>query len=94
VPGPGEGRAEGQQQERRLMDRKTHTLSDADITSIRAVSRRTLLQALGLGAGLAATGTAATYAQPTPKPPRRDPCRDTDHGPPSDGDGCGKPPIS
>jgi hypothetical protein len=79
------------------MDRKTRTLSDADITSTRAVSRRILLQALGLGAGLAAatlTGTSATHAQSTPKPTRRDPCRDTDHGPPSDGDGCGKPPIS
>jgi hypothetical protein len=77
------------------MDSKTHTLSDADITSERAVTRRTLLTALGLGAGLAATAAAA-YAQatPAPKPTRRDPCRDADHGPPADGDGCGKPPIS
>jgi hypothetical protein len=77
------------------MDRKTHTLSDDDIVSARAVTRRTLLAALGLGAGLAVTAVAA-YAQatPAPKPTRRDPCRDADHGPPSDGDGCGKPPIS
>jgi hypothetical protein len=74
------------------MDRKTHTLSDADITSARVITRRTLLTALGLGAGLAAT--AAAHAQATPKPTRRDPCRDADHGPPSDGDGCGKPPTS
>ena len=74
------------------MDTKTRTLSDADITSARMVSRRTLLTALGLGAGLAATATA--HAQATPKPTRRDPCRDADHGPPSDGDGCGKPPTS
>ena len=77
------------------MDTKTLTLSDADITSARVVSRRTLLTALGIGAGLAATAAAA-YAQatPAPKPTRRDPCRDADHGPPSDGDGCGKPPTS
>lgn len=77
------------------MDRKTHTLSDADIISARAVTRRTLLAALGLGTGLAAAAVAhAQTAPPAPKPTRRDPCRDTDHGPPSDGDGCGKPPIS
>lgn len=81
------------------MDRKTRTLSDADIASQRAVSRRTLLSALGLGAGLvaaAAAGAVTTEAQqapPQPKPERRDPCRDSDHGP-SDADGCGKPPIS
>jgi hypothetical protein len=76
------------------MDKKP--LSDADIASARAVTRRTLLHALGLGAGLAAAaaGAAATHAQTTPQPARRDPCRDADHGPPSDGDGCGKPPIS
>jgi hypothetical protein len=75
------------------MDRKTSTLTDADITSARAVTRRGLITALGIGAGLAAVtlaGTAATTAQTK----RRDPCRDGDHGPPSDGDGCGKPPIS
>ena len=72
------------------------TLSEEDITSSRTVTRRTLLHALGLGAGLAAVaaGAAATHAQSNPKPTRRDPCRDADHGPPSDGDGCGKPPIS
>jgi hypothetical protein len=77
------------------MDRKPRTLSDADISSARAVTRRTLLNALGLGAGIAAAAAAgATHAQTNPKPTRRDPCRDADHGPPSDTDGCGKPPIS
>lgn len=75
------------------MDSKT--LSDADITSARVVSRRTLLAVLGLGAGLAAAAVAhAQTTPPPPKPTRRDPCHDADHGPPSDGDGCGKPPIS
>jgi len=40
---------------------KTHTLCDADITSERAVTRRSLLGALGVGAGVAAAvafGTA------------------------------------
>jgi hypothetical protein len=76
------------------VDRKTQTLSDADITSARAVTRRTLLTALGLGAGLAASVAAHAQNTPAPKPTRRDPCRDADHGPPSDGDGCGKPPTS
>jgi hypothetical protein len=85
------------------MNRKTRTLSDADITSARAVTRRTLLTALGVGAGVAAATVAgaAAYAQstpaptpPAPEPTRRDPCRDADHGPPADGDGCGRPPIS
>ena len=80
------------------MDGKPRTLSDADIASQRAVTRRTLLSTLGLGAGLAAVAAAGAHAQstePQPKPPpeRRDPCRDSDHGP-SDTDGCGKPPIS
>jgi hypothetical protein len=74
------------------MDRKT--LSDADITSIRTVTRRTLLTALGLGAGVAAATVAHAQSTPVPKPTRRDPCRDADHGPPADGDGCGRPPIS
>ena len=85
------------------MDEKPRTLSDADIASRRAVTRRALISSLGLGAGLAAVIVAGAHAQttpsepkPEPKPPpkRRDPCRDADHGPPSDGDGCGKPPIS
>jgi hypothetical protein len=76
------------------MDGKTHTLSDADITSARAVTRRSLLAALGLGAGLAAAAVAHAQSTPAPKPAPRDPCRDADHGPPSDGDGCGKPPTS
>jgi hypothetical protein len=80
------------------MKAKPYTLSEEDITSTRAVTRRALLHALGLGAGLAAAAVAHAQGTPTPPPPpkptRRDPCRDADHGPPSDGDGCGKPPIS
>ena len=84
------------------MDDK-RTLSEADIASRRTVTRRTLLSSLGIGAGLAAMAGAGAYAQttqppkqPPPKEPpkRRDPCRDADHGPPSDSDGCGRPPIS
>jgi hypothetical protein len=79
------------------------TLADADIASERAVTRRTLISTLGIGAGLAAVAVAAAHAQTTqpkqpqpkqPPPKRRDPCRDADHGPPADGDGCGRPPIS
>jgi hypothetical protein len=84
------------------MDDK-RTLSDADIASRRSVTRRTLLSTLGIGAGLAAlaAGAHAQTGAPPPKPPppkeppkRRDPCRDGDHGPPSDSDGCRRPPIS
>lgn len=79
------------------------TLCEADIASQRAVTRRTLLSTLGIGAGLAAVAVAGAHAQTTqpkqpppkqPPPKRRDPCRDADHGPPADGDGCGRPPIS
>jgi len=76
------------------MDRKICTLSDTDIASTRTVTRRTLLTALGLGAGLATAAVAQAQTTPVPKPTRRDPCRDADHGPPSDSDGCGKPPTS
>jgi hypothetical protein len=81
------------------------TLADADIASRRAVTRRALISTLGIGAGLAAMAAAGAHAQTTepksppkepkqPPPRRRDPCRDADHGPPADGDGCGRPPIS
>jgi hypothetical protein len=85
------------------MKEKRRTLSEADIASQRAVTRRTLLSSLGIGAGLAAVAVAGAHAQTTqpkqpppkqPPPKRRDPCRDADHGPPADGDGCGRPPIS
>lgn len=84
------------------MKSRVCTLSDADIASRRAVNRRTLLSTLGIGAGLASLAAAGAHAQgtvpkpePAPKPPeRRDPCRDRDHAPPSDTDGCGKPPTS
>jgi hypothetical protein len=73
---------------------KPRTLTDADISSARFVSRRALLSALGIGAGLAAVVAAGSPAHADTKPQRRDPCRDGDHGPPSDTDGCGRPPIS
>lgn len=69
------------------MDRKSYTLTDADISSRRIVSRRALLHTLGIGAAVAA-GAGRAMAQAQPKP--RDPCRDRDHGP-SDQDGCGRP---
>ena len=71
------------------MDRRI-TLKDADITSGRSVSRRTLLHSLGLGATAAATvaGLGRMAQQTEPKKPKpADPCRDRDHGP-SDRDGC------
>ena len=74
--------------EMRLVERKTHTLRDTDISSRRNVSRRALLHTLGIGAAVAA-GSRISQAQPKP----RDPCRDRDHGP-SDQDGCGRPPTS
>ena len=87
------------------MDKTPRTLSDTDIASRRAVTRRSLISALGIGTGLAALAAVSAGAhaqntetkpkQPPPKqpPPERDPCRDSDHGP-SDTDGCGRPPIS
>ena len=54
-------------------------LTDADISSRRIVSRRTLLRTLGVGAAAVATivGAQAEENQQTqPKP--ADPCRDTD----------------
>ena len=73
------------------MTHKPRTLSDADIASARIVSRRALLATLGIGAGVAAAAAAGTSAYAQTK---GDPCRDRDHGPPSDTDGCGRPPIS
>lgn len=59
------------------MDRPS--LTDADISSQRVVSRRALLRSLGVGAAAAAAivgAQAAATAQTNPKP--ADPCRDTD----------------
>jgi hypothetical protein len=72
------------------MTEKTRTLTDADISSRRNVTRRALLHTLGLGVGVAAAAAfgPSTRAQTPPK--RRDPCRDGDHGP-SDRDGCAPP---
>lgn len=55
------------------------SLTDADISSQRIVSRRTLLRSLGIGAAAVATivgAEAADQEQTKPKP--ADPCRDTD----------------
>ena len=69
------------------MEHKTRTLTDADISCRRTVTRRSLMHTLGIGAAVAAVaGTKLTQAQPKP----RDPCRDRDHGA-SDEDGCGRP---
>jgi hypothetical protein len=73
------------------MERKVQTLKDTDILSRRHVSRRALLNTLGIGAVVAAAATGGSTAQTPPKP--RDPCRDRDHGP-SDQDGCGRPTTS
>ena len=75
------------------MRKSARTLVEADITSQRSVSRRTLLHTLGLGAGIAMAGVLGTRAQ-AQQPKRRDPCRDGDQGIPSDTDGCGRPPTS
>jgi hypothetical protein len=70
------------------MERRTYTLRDADISSRRNVSRRALLHTLGIGAAVAAVAAVHGVTQAQTK--RRDPCRDSDHGP-SDQDGCGRP---
>ena len=74
-----------------FVERKCATLKDTDILSRRNVSRRTMLQTLGVGAAVTALAAGTVIAQTQPK--RRDPCRDSDHGP-SDQDGCGRPPTS
>ena len=66
---------------------KRQSLRDADISSRRNISRRTLLHSLGVGAAVVATAVGVTAAQAQPKPRPADPCRDRDHGP-SDQDGC------
>jgi hypothetical protein len=71
------------------MKEKIHSLTDADIASRPAATRRTLLRTLGLGAGAAAVAAFGGAARAEP-PKRRDPCRDRDHYP-SDQDGCGNP---
>jgi hypothetical protein len=75
------------------MTPKPHTLVDADITVRPSVTRRSLLHALGVGAGVAAVAAFGGSVRAQQSPKRRDPCRDQDHGP-SDQDGCGRPPIS
>jgi hypothetical protein len=72
------------------MDSNTRTLVDADISARPAVTRRSLLQTLGIGAGIAAASAFGSSARAQQSPKRRDPCRDQDHGP-SDQDGCGRP---
>ena len=64
------------------------SLTDADISSRRIVSRRTLLRSLGVGAATIAAIVGAEAAEqeqtepkqaPGGKPKPADPCRDTDH---------------
>ena len=65
------------------MERRS--LTDADISSRRSVSRRTLLRSLGVSAAAVAAIVGAEAAEHGPaKPPGKktkpaDPCRDTDH---------------
>ena len=76
------------------------TLTDDDIVSSRALSRRSLLGRLGIGLGLAAAGLVANvgsgHAQPQSgqsRPPRRSPlddCTDNDGGPGEDPVGRGR----
>jgi hypothetical protein len=73
------------------MTKHTPTLTDADISSRPSVTRRTLLHTLGLGVGVAAAAALGRPVRAQQPPKRRDPCRDSDHGPPSDTDGCGQP---
>jgi len=75
------------------MPKSAKTLAETDITSQRSVSRRALLNTLGIGAGLAVAGALGTRAM-AQQPKRRDPCRDSDRGIPNDTDGCGRPPTS
>ena len=56
------------------------SLTDADISSHRVVSRRTLLRSLGVGAAAVAAIVGAEAAEhEQTKPKAADPCRDTDH---------------
>ena len=64
------------------MERRS--LTDADISSRRRVSRRTLLRSLGVGAAAMAAIVGAEAAEHDPTKPKQkskpaDPCRDTDH---------------
>ena len=60
------------------MERRS--LTDADISSRRIVSRRTLLRSVGVGAAAVAAivGAEASEGERS-KPKPADPCRDTDH---------------
>ena len=64
------------------------SLTDADISSRRSVSRRMLLRSLGVGAAAVAAIVGAEAAEHDPAKPKQmpgekskpaDPCRDTDH---------------
>ena len=77
-----------------------HSLSDADISSRRAVSRRTVLRSIGIGAAavMAVRGAQASERNSNePKPEQKsrpaDPCRDTDTYV-NDQDGCPGKPIA
>jgi hypothetical protein len=66
------------------------TLTDDDISSRRAVSRRSLLGSLGIGLGLAAAGIVANAG--TARAQKRGPagCTDRDSGPYEDPPGRGR----
>jgi hypothetical protein len=73
---------------------KPLTLTDADISSERRVSRRSLLSALGLGLGAAAAAVVGGPAMTVAQGPNR--CTDNDDGrnsdPPGQGRQCGQQP--
>jgi hypothetical protein len=58
---------------------KARTLTDADISSERRVSRRSLLSALGLGLGVAAAAVVGGSVMTAAQAPNR--CTDNDGGP-------------
>ena len=77
-----------------------HSLTDADISSRRSVSRRTVLRTIGVGAAAVATIVGAQASEKNsnePKPGQKsrpaDPCRDTDTYV-NDQDGCPGKPIA
>jgi hypothetical protein len=59
---------------------KVLTLSDADISSQRSVSRRSLLGTLGLGAGVAAAAVIGAVRPAEARSDRRRCWRDNDRG--------------
>jgi hypothetical protein len=85
--------------DKRFMDKKFEvkhsTLTDADISSQRHVSRRSLLSALGLGLGVAAAAAVGRSPMSAAQAPSR--CSDNDGGrfadPPGFGRRCRQRPV-